>query len=553
MAGGQERVHGHVWALGLSRQSGLSIPAACAKGTRAMAMHPIPHPSPGSPRSTPMSPARARRGRAAADQAVRQREPARHQPGKALAARGAAPMPIAVSRSRQHRAAHRAGRVARHRSGADRDGHRFGRAAHLAAQGYAGPGDEVLYVALRLLGLRYRRAALRARAGGRARCRLRHRCRCAAGLRDRSHPGGLRRQSEQPDRQLLPRPRSPGCMPACRPTCCWCSTRPMPNMSPADDDGALALAAAHANVLVTRTFSKIYGLAGERIGWGTGAPALIDMLNRIRGPFNVSNSGRRWRLRRWPTRTSSTAFAPPQCPGARALRRGARGAGQPRPAGGAERGELRAGAVRRRAERRSRLQRAGRGRLHHPLAAPRACRTALRITIGTAEQMDAIAAACCAIWRRPRDELSAGRDYRAWPAGRLDRAGGAGDTCRASAPPAMTPIPPPVPAQAERGLVGAGCDTAADAVRDADLVILCVPVGAMGDGRARARRSAARRALVSDVGSCKQSVAKALAEALPGHPSSRRTRWRAPNVRAGRGLCQPVPANRWCIITPPER
>ncbi|WP_121119022.1 pyridoxal phosphate-dependent aminotransferase [Croceibacterium ferulae] len=62
-------------------------------------------------------------------------------------------------------------------------------------------------------------------------------------------------------------------------------------LSPADDDGALALAATHANVLVTRTFSKIYGLAGERIGWATGAPALVDALNRIRGPFNVTGTG----------------------------------------------------------------------------------------------------------------------------------------------------------------------------------------------------------------------------------------------------------------------
>jgi len=58
-----------------------------------------------------------------------------------------------------------------------------------------------------------------------------------------------------------------------------------------DDDGAMALAAAHDNVLVTRTFSKIYGLAGERIGWGTGAAGIIDTLNRIRGPFNVSSNG----------------------------------------------------------------------------------------------------------------------------------------------------------------------------------------------------------------------------------------------------------------------
>ncbi|HVR90226.1 MAG TPA: histidinol-phosphate transaminase [Novosphingobium sp.] len=62
-------------------------------------------------------------------------------------------------------------------------------------------------------------------------------------------------------------------------------------LAPGMDDGGLALAAAHDNVLVTRTFSKIYGLAGERIGWATGASAIIATLNRIRGPFNVTNNG----------------------------------------------------------------------------------------------------------------------------------------------------------------------------------------------------------------------------------------------------------------------
>ena len=57
------------------------------------------------------------------------------------------------------------------------------------------------------------------------------------------------------------------------------------------DDGGLELAAGAQNVLVTRTFSKIYGLAGERVGWGTGAPEIVDALNRIRGPFNVTLSG----------------------------------------------------------------------------------------------------------------------------------------------------------------------------------------------------------------------------------------------------------------------
>ncbi|MFV0643852.1 MAG: histidinol-phosphate transaminase [Sphingomonadaceae bacterium] len=58
-----------------------------------------------------------------------------------------------------------------------------------------------------------------------------------------------------------------------------------------DDDGGMELAKTYDNVLLTRTFSKIYGLAGERVGWATGAAAIVDMLNRIRGPFNVSSHG----------------------------------------------------------------------------------------------------------------------------------------------------------------------------------------------------------------------------------------------------------------------
>lgn len=62
-------------------------------------------------------------------------------------------------------------------------------------------------------------------------------------------------------------------------------------VDPALQRAAFDLAERHDNVLVTRTFSKIYGLAAERIGWATGAPGLIDVLNRIRGPFNVTVSG----------------------------------------------------------------------------------------------------------------------------------------------------------------------------------------------------------------------------------------------------------------------
>lgn len=58
-----------------------------------------------------------------------------------------------------------------------------------------------------------------------------------------------------------------------------------------EDDGGLDLARIEANVLVTRTFSKIHGLAGERIGWGYGPAKMIEAMNRIRAPFNVSTTG----------------------------------------------------------------------------------------------------------------------------------------------------------------------------------------------------------------------------------------------------------------------
>ncbi|WP_252407686.1 aminotransferase class I/II-fold pyridoxal phosphate-dependent enzyme, partial [Escherichia coli] len=41
---------------------------------------------------------------------------------------------------------------------------------------------------------------------------------------------------------------------------------------------------------MTRTFSKIYGLGGLRVGWGYGPQPIIDVLNRVRGPFNLSSA-----------------------------------------------------------------------------------------------------------------------------------------------------------------------------------------------------------------------------------------------------------------------
>jgi len=57
------------------------------------------------------------------------------------------------------------------------------------------------------------------------------------------------------------------------------------------EDGGMALAETAPNVLVTRTFSKMYGLAAERIGWGYASPAIIEAMHRIRLPFSITIAG----------------------------------------------------------------------------------------------------------------------------------------------------------------------------------------------------------------------------------------------------------------------
>ncbi|MGV3555697.1 MAG: prephenate/arogenate dehydrogenase family protein [Croceibacterium sp.] len=104
---------------------------------------------------------------------------------------------------------------------------------------------------------------------------------------------------------------------------------------------------------------------------------------------------------------------------------------------------------------------------------------------------------------------------------------------------------------AERGLAGTICESATEAVAGADLVILCVPVGAMGEVARDIAHALAPGALVSDVGSTKQSIAAALAEALPGHPVI------PAHPVAGTEHSGPDAGfatlfhHRWCILTPP--
>lgn len=100
------------------------------------------------------------------------------------------------------------------------------------------------------------------------------------------------------------------------------------------------------------------------------------------------------------------------------------------------------------------------------------------------------------------------------------------------------------------GLCDAVIDDAADAVRDADLVILAVPVGGMAVAASAIAPGLREDTIISDVGSSKASVAEALAKALPGHiviPA---------HPVAGTENSGPAAGfaslfdGRWCIVTP---
>ncbi|WP_370031740.1 prephenate/arogenate dehydrogenase family protein [Qipengyuania mesophila] len=103
---------------------------------------------------------------------------------------------------------------------------------------------------------------------------------------------------------------------------------------------------------------------------------------------------------------------------------------------------------------------------------------------------------------------------------------------------------------AERGLVDTVCETVAEAVSEADLVILCVPVGAMGYAAEAIAPHLRPGTVVSDVGSSKRSVGEALTAALPeavvipAHPVAG-TEKSGPDA----GFAE-LFRHRWCIVTP---
>jgi cyclohexadieny/prephenate dehydrogenase len=104
----------------------------------------------------------------------------------------------------------------------------------------------------------------------------------------------------------------------------------------------------------------------------------------------------------------------------------------------------------------------------------------------------------------------------------------------------------------ERGLCQTIADDPAKAVRGADLVVLCVPVGAMRQAAEAIAPGLSPDAVISDVGSSKQGVSEALAKALPGHhiiPAHpvAGTEQSGPDAGFASLFHQ-----RWCILTPPD-
>jgi cyclohexadieny/prephenate dehydrogenase len=106
---------------------------------------------------------------------------------------------------------------------------------------------------------------------------------------------------------------------------------------------------------------------------------------------------------------------------------------------------------------------------------------------------------------------------------------------------------------AELGIVDRVVETNVEAVKDADLVILCIPVGACGPVAAEIAPHLKPGAIISDVGSVKASVVKDMAPHLPvgvhfvpAHPVAG-----TENSGPDSGFAE-LFINRWCILTPPE-
>ena len=321
-----------------------------------------------------------------------------------------------------------------------------------------------------------------------------------------------------------------------------------------DYELGLELVATTENTVMTHTFSKIHGLAALRIGWMFGPANIIDAVNRIRGPFNVSTPAmlaavaaiedtahvqmskaftEKWR--NWLTEeigklglkvTPSVAnFVLIHFPReGQDLGRGRRVPHQARPgAAGAE--QLRPAPF------------AAHDHRHRGGQSPRRRRPA-RLHGG---QMNTTP-----IFRRV---ALIGFGLIGGSIARAARAQGLASEIVTTARSEKTRA-----RVTELGIVDRVLETNAEAVKDADLVILCIPVGACGPVAQEIAPFLKAGAIVSDVGSVKGAIVREMAPHLPAErsfrpgPSGRRHRTFRSRFRLRRTLHQPLVhphAARW--------
>ena len=161
---------------------------------------------------------------------------------------------------------------------------------NLIAHAYIGPGDEAIYTEHGFL--MYKIATLS--SGGTPVMvpgeGLPHRRRCDPGARQAPRP----RSCFSPIPTTRPAPTSPttrcaACTRACRAdTLLVLDAAYCEYVRRNDYEAGLELVATTDNTVMTRTFSKIYGLAALRLGWAYCPAPIADVLNRVRGPFNVT-------------------------------------------------------------------------------------------------------------------------------------------------------------------------------------------------------------------------------------------------------------------------
>ena len=321
-----------------------------------------------------------------------------------------------------------------------------------------------------------------------------------------------------------------------------------------DYELGIELVATSDNTVVTHTFSKIHGLAALRVGWMFGPANIVDAVNRIRGPFNVS------------TPAMLAAVAAIEDTAHQEMSQGAHremaqladgGSDEARPQGDAERGQFHPDPLP--------------ARQGQDLGGRRRFPDQARPGAAGAEQLRP--AAFAAHDHRHRGGQSAGGRGPARLHGgqvsaaphfkklaligfgliggsiaRAARAQGLAGEIVTTARSAKTRA-----RVEELGIVDRVVETNAEAATDADLVILCIPVGACGPVAQEIAAHLKPGAIVSDVGSVKGAVVKEMAPHLPptvhfvpAHPVAG-TEHSGPDS----GFAE-LFINRWCILTPPE-